>query len=286
MTITTSAAAIDGEAVRETHRHAHALREPDVIEDGNGNDAVHLYVVPNGYQLLTHDVAKYRNRPARKVGATTVRTADSFVDFVARHGEPGTTLYADDASSTIRAVLNPATHEEPGWGDHTVTLALDHTNEWRRWSDADGKWISQETFAEFVEDSLADFRTPAAAIMLEIARSFEATTKVDFESGTRSDNGQRRLSYKETVGAKAGQKGDIEIPETLTIGLRVFKGGPGFNVTARFRYRINGGNLLLSVKIDRLADLVDEAFAGTVDAVTERIRESVDDVLLVHGSTR
>jgi uncharacterized protein YfdQ (DUF2303 family) len=285
MTITTSAA-IDGEAVRETLRHSHALREPDVITDGNGNDAVRLYVVPNGYQLLAHEVAKYRDRPARKVGATTVRTADSFVDFVARHGETGTTLYADDSANAIRAVLNPATQRQPGWADHTVTLALAHTNEWKRWAAANGQWVSQETFAEFVEDSLADFRTPAAATMLEISRSFEATSKVDFESGTRLDNGQRRLAYKETVGAKAGQKGEIEVPESMTVGLRVFKGGPGFNVDVRFRYRINGGNLLLSVKIDRLADLVDEAFAGTVDAVTERIRESVDDVLLVHGSTR
>lgn len=276
----------DGDAVRAMMRHSHALREPDPIHDDNGDEVARLFVVPEGYRLHTVDLSPYRDRPKRKSGETTVKDADSFIDFVSTHGEPGTTLYADETAGTIKAVLNASTAEAPGWADHSCTLRLSHTTEWVRWANADSTWLSQEAFAEFVEESLPDFRDPTPAHMLELSRTFEATKQAEFEGGIRLDNGQRQIGYKETVAARAGRNGHLEVPETMTVGLRVYKGGPGFNVEVRLRYRINNGNLVLAVKIDRREDLIETAFAGTVETVTDRLRGSVDDLLIIHGTTR
>lgn len=273
----------DGDAVRALLQHAHALRDPEEITNSDDEIVALQWVVPEGYRLATTDLRPYLDRPARKAGAVSIVDADSFTRYVTRHGLPGTTLYADRTSGRVVAVLNADTADAPGWSDHSATLQLRHTPEWQRWSEVNGKWLTQEAFAEFVEESTPDFRTPSAAAMLEIAQTFEAKTSVDFQSGSRLDNGERQLVYKETVGAKAGHNGSLEVPSLLVIGLRPYEGGTGYNVEARLRYRITNGSLALMVKIDRIKDLIETAFADTVATLTDSL-DSVPDLLVVHGT--
>lgn len=105
-----------------------------------------------------------------------------------------------------------------------------------------------------------------------IAQSIQATTKCDFESGILLANGQRRLSYLETTTARAGGKGDLEIPAQITLGIPVFVGAEAAEqMTARFRYRITNGRLVLRYKLDRPEDAAAEAFAAIVHAVDEHV---------------
>lgn len=282
---TTSAAAIDGDGVREVMRFAHALRDPEEIMDSDGMLVAREYVVPAGYQVTTTDLRPFLSCPPRKTGSVYLTDAGSFINYVTRHGLPGTTLYASRADGRVLAILNADTQHAAGWSDHTATLQLKHTPEWARWANVNGSWLTQEAFAEFVEESTPDFRSPSAAAMLEIAQTFEAKSGVDFQSGSRLDNGERQLVYKETITAKAGQSGSLEVPSILGIGLRPYEGGKGYNLDARLRYRINGGHLSLMVKIDRLADVIETAFADTVASLTESL-DTVPDLLVVHGSRR
>ena len=81
-------------------------------------------------------------------------------------------------------------------------------------------------------------------------------------------NGQRVLRWEEEIDGKAGQKGDLKIPADLELVMAPFIGADPVLVTARFRYRINGGNLTLGVKlVDPLAAL---------DAAFRRICEQLD----------
>ena len=105
--------------------------------------------------------------------------------------------------------------------------------------------------------------------MLELAQHFRANTAVKFESSKRLANGQTKLEYREDIEAKAGTKGDITIPERISLALQPYEGGPAYNVPARFRYRIAGGELALGVILDRPRDILREAFAEVVDRVAK-----------------
>ena len=223
---------------------------------------------------LTGD--KYRTTPSRKTGTVTVRDAGSFIAYWAKHHDEGTEVWADAEQLTITAVLDA--HEADGarFGQHRAVLALRPTTTWEQWLKGSGRLMDQESFATFLEDHLPELISPDAATMLEIAQSIQAATKCDFQSGTRLTSGERRLVYTETVNAKAGARGELTIPETFTVGLRPFEGSEGWTLTARFRYRINGGALQLGYKLERAEDVKREAFA----AVLGQVADAVDSPIL------
>lgn len=219
---------------------------------------------------LTGDA--YLDTPARKTGNATVRDTASFLAYYAKHSDEGTEVYADVEQRTVTAVLDAHTADGARWAFHKVTLALRTTQAWRDWTDLSGKLMDQNAFAEHLEDHLADIRQPAAAEMLEIAQSIQAATKVDFKSSTRLNSGERQLEYVETIAAKAGHTGQLTIPETFTIGVKVFEGAElGDEITARLRYRIENNGLRIGFRLDRPEDALAAAFADVVTAIEDGV---------------
>jgi len=242
-----------------------------------GNKRLFSVVIPQGGDLHVIDVEKYlddyRDQPRRKTGRITVTEVDSFNAYVAKHATPAAEVWANVDAATVKAVINAPTADQPAWGDHQATLQLRLTDDWSHWTARDRTWLSQTDFAEHVEDHLPNFVDPAGAIMLEIAQSFRANTKVTFESSKRLANGETQLVFKEDVDAKAGRKGDMTIPESFTLGLLPFESGSPYKITARLRYRISNGDLHLSYVLNRPRDVLRDAFAGVLDvieAVTKR----------------
>ncbi len=245
---------------------------PDVIIPGE------LYTVPDsdgGVRLLDTEALGYA--PRRVMADRVLRDAESFIGYVNRHGTDRTEVYADSVKAQVVAVLDShagvdetdaylAREGRAGWQSHTVTLKLEKTPSWLAWMAADGQLMPQSVFADFIEAQAADVREPSSATMLEIAQSFHANTKVQYESGHRNDSGQVRLEYKETIEAKAGQKGNVDIPAELGLVLRPYLGGPPYSIKARFRYRIATNGVLLGFALDRPQEVLDAAFT---DVVTE-----------------
>lgn len=81
--------------------------------------------------------------------------------------------------------------------------------------------------------------------MLEIAKTLEAKTSVDFKSGVRLENGDHQIKYVSETTGRAGGNGDLEIPSTFALGIAPYMGGPSYKMPARLRYRINDGHLVL-----------------------------------------
>src|SRR5262249_34462871 len=98
--------------------------------------------------------------------------------------------------------------------------------------------------------------------------TIQGTSKVDWQAGHRLVDGQRRIGYVETNTAAAGTKGELVIPQQITIGVQVFDGADvAHAITARFRHRLEGGRLRLMSKRDRPTDAVTAAFDGAVAEV-------------------
>jgi uncharacterized protein YfdQ (DUF2303 family) len=232
-------------------------------------------LIPGGlvaFATASHieDLERYDSQPRRKRGRVTVTDTASLIAYVNKHeASDATELYAAWDPGRIEAVLNGHNPTEPGWGDHRVTLALQPTPGWQRWLASDGQLLTQTAFAEHIEDSLPEIVEPAAATMLEIAQTFQATTSVAFRSGQRLQTGETQLRYEEQTDAKAGAQGDITIPETFTIALAPWEGCDPYRVTVRLRYRIGNGDLKLAYRLDRPEDVRRAAFADITAAVAE-----------------
>lgn len=235
-----------------------------------------VYLVRDGDGgLRVIDTDAYAEVPRRDTGSRSVTDAKSFVEYVNRHAHRGTEVYAHTNTAKVIAVID--SHEgaglNPGWQKHRVSLDLEFSKAWATWAKADGQMFGQVEFADFLDDRYLDVIEPDPARMIDIARTFQAKTKVDFESGVREHSGDVKLNFVEETTAKAGQKGDIEIPSRIQLALRPYVGGPIYSIWASFRYRLHGGNVSLGFKLERPENILEAAFA---DIVTE-IREGRTD---------
>ena len=240
-------------------------------------------VADNDGGVRITDTDSYAPGPRRAAGRRIVTDAYSFVSYLDRHGNEQTEVYADKVASTVVAVLDSHTGSDKpnGWQQHTVKLELVKTIPWLAWMARDlttvgrGAWFNQEEFAEFIQERATDCIKPDSATLLELATSFQANNKVDFKSAVNTGSGQVNLGFNETITAKAGQTGNIPIPTELKLRLRPYIGGPIYNVTAQFRFRLNGGDLRLGFAIVRPQDILDAAFTDIVDEIRDGKSETV-----------
>ncbi|MEE1814249.1 DUF2303 family protein [Streptomyces sp. SP18ES09] len=236
----------------------------------------HVVRTADGFRTVDLTTPEHTGVPERKQGTTTVRDAVSFGAYFDKHADSNTEVYADAERLTVTAVLDAHTADGPRWSGHRLTLSLCKTKAWEQWIANDGRLLGQEQFAEFLEDHLPELLEPSAAEMLEIAQSIQGATKAEFQSSTRLSSGQRQFAFVETVTAKAGQKGQLTIPETFVIGLVPFEGSEGYRLTARFRYRLGReGGLTLGYKLERPGDVIRKAFADVVTAIGEQIEQPI-----------
>ena len=256
-----------------------------------------VYLVPDGEGgLSTIDTDKYAVAPRHTAAARVVTDAASFVAYVNRHALAGTEVYAHTNSSTVVAVIDSheGTDGAPGWQKHTLKLALEKSKAWLAWEAADGKLVDQQTFADFLDDRYLDVIDPAPAVLIDTARTFQAKTSVNFESGFREGSGDVTLQYVEDTKAKAGQKGDIEIPSRIQLALRPYVGGPMYSIWASFRYRLNGGNVVLGFRLERPENILEAAFADIVTEIRDgrtdkkdgtefRVHDGVGEVPIFNG---
>lgn len=250
---------------------------------------VHAVPVPKGgdVKIIDLDPEDRLEHPRRKSGTVKVQSADSLVAYVKKHGHVFSEVYADRVGKRIVGVINAGQRTfddggeaNAGWGDHRVEFDVLLTDSWREWAEHDGQMLPQSQFAEFIEDHLSDISVPAAADMLEIAQSIIATSSVNFESTKRLSTDEAQLEYRETINASAGSppggaKGTLEIPTLITLGLKPFEGAPAYAVDARFRYRINGGNLHMSYKLVEPEEKIRDAFEAVVNDVTENLTDQL-----------
>lgn len=250
----------------------HRAAEPTNLEPGK----VYAFPTSDGdIQVVDCDLDKYRDRPRRKTGTVQLHDPASLLAFVEKHSTIATEMYADVKKVKVTAVLN--SHEgsdeslDPGlagWSDHRAEFRLEPTVAWEAWRAHDQAWLDQTAFAEFIEDHMSDIATPDAATMLEVAQSISAKTKASFQSSKRLSNGQTSIEYREEIDGKAGEAGHLQIPTDIVLAITPFEGVPTYEVKARFRYRINKNQLVLSYKLLEPERITRHAFDAVVETIS------------------
>lgn len=233
-------------------------------------DAEQLYsrTVPAGAHHEIIDLEQHLPGPRRARGNVSPQTVDDLARYVQRHDNSAeTTLWVDEDGHGVTAVLNDHPAGGAAWGDHRAVLKLRLTPEWQRWTALDGKLIDQEQFAEHIELGLPEIVSPDGATMLEIAQSIEGSKSADFKSGHRLQDGNVAIEYVETTSARAGQKGELDIPAKFRLAIAPFLGEEPVELQARFRYRIVSGGLRLGYLLER-PELV---IRQSIDDITQRL---------------
>lgn len=259
-----------------------AAAEPKPIGD---EGRFFVAVLPENQQHFVIDLESERDhlreRPRRKTGTYYVRDATSLLLYLAKHAaQDDTELWADATRLTVTGVINGHAPTQAGHGDHRVVMTLTHTPAWKAWTEHDRKMLGQVDFAEHVEDRLIDIVTPPAADMLELVQTFTAKRGLAFESGKSLSTGQVQLEYRETLEAKAGHKGRLDIPQRFSLALAPFVGSEPVPMTARLRYRITEGELRLGFYLDRPEDVIRAAFDDVISGI-----DANTTAPLFHGST-
>lgn len=249
-------------------------------------EAGEVLAVPDGHGgIKVIDTDEWGERPRHKRARRALTDAKSFVDYVNRHKTADTEVYAHTLSSSVVAVLDSHGQSDgvelyglAGWQAHKAELRLEHTKSWLAWAARDlgtneRAWFDQAEFAEFIEANALDVTRPEHGTLIDIATTFEAKQKADFSAAVDRESGAVKFEYSETVGAKAGQKGDLTVPREIELALRPYVGGPVYKVVASFRYRAGAQGLRLGYALQRPEVILEHAFA---DIVTE-IRDGRHD---------
>lgn len=232
---------------------------------------VYAFSTPGGVQRVDLTGEEYKDQPSRKTGTTVVRDSAAFLAYYGKHHDANTEVYSDVEGLSVTAVLDANTADSARWGGHRLTLGLRTTKAWREWTGSSGKLMTQDDFAEFLEAHLPDLVDPDAATMLEIAQSIKASTKGQFESGSRLQSGARRLVFTEETTAKAGSRGQLDIPEVFKIAVVPFEGAIRYSVNARLKYRINRNELTIGYLLEQPEERVAAAFEEVVGLIAEGV---------------
>jgi len=253
---------------------------PQAVPEGN----TPYVVVPEGCkaQAMPELVWNEHNpHPQRIKQQVKVLDPGSFVSYFQAFSDANSRIFAHEPTVSVKAILDYHAAGEgnaPRWGSHTVTLDLQKSEEWLRWTGSNNKQFTQQAFAEFLEQNAIDVVKPGPAAIMDVASDLQATTEVEFGSAVRQNDGQVRFKYTETTKSSVGAE-QLKVPDQFTLSLPVFVGGADIPMQALLRFRVKEGHLVIWYTLVRPEEVIRAAFIAA--------RQQIGDALgvtIINGS--
>jgi uncharacterized protein YfdQ (DUF2303 family) len=235
----------------------------------------------------------YRSIPLYREGIANLSDLKSFVEYTNTFKEDGSAVFADD-ERTAPSIVTVFDYHRPGdggqrFGRHRATHAMPLSDEWQAWHAYNGKSLTMQNFARFLEDHIVDV-LPSGLIQLsaEQERFVDALGGVDriaepaklmelatglriFEAGevaqaTNLQSGEGEIVMRSQHNDASG--GKLVVPSMFVIAVPVFKSGPSYQIIVRLRYRKDGG-ITFIYELWRDDLVFDHAFNEAVETVRE-----------------
>lgn len=258
---------------------AREMKQPiEIISEPSGN-LKRVALPPNWTLVEKDDDAKLLTQPRRKMAKVRLHDADSFIDYIKRHGSmTDSTIWcvADYKAGKVSflGILNDHGEEEAkaAWRDHRANFTPEFSEEWVRWTGKNTQAFSQAEFASFIEDNLKDIasteNSPTGAQMLEMALTFEANQDMRFKSAIRLQNGGVQMSFVQDDDAQTLQK--MSVFDRFSLGFPVFWNGDAYRVDARLRYRVRDGKLFFWFELIRQDKVLEAATQTLIAQIREK----------------
>lgn len=233
-------------------------------------------------------IETYRQAPARKRGLAIVDTLDSLIGLTNRHKTADSAIFAKAQwpEPSLTAVIDY--HKIDGvadWGQHRLVYRFPITDEFKAWTNNNGKAMDQGEFAQFMEDHAAELTAPydqerndyerlfkctfaTPNVLIDLARSLEIHVNHQVKQGIRLQTGESVVEFKEE---HANGKGEpVTIPGVFMVAVPAFIGGQPVRIPARLRYRLSSGNIKWSYHLYRPAEWLREMVQADMAAAAEK----------------
>lgn len=249
-------------------------------------DILH-FAVPKAFDVKEFDTEKLLPNPRRLKLKPEFADADSFLRYVARHGTASTVAWCKFNPQTFdlsfTAVLDDHAPGVAGWRSHVAKFEPDMSAEWKAWKAKDKQAFPQVNFAEWIQEHEDDITSTGASVptslqMLEMATNFVMNEERQLKSAIRLQSGGTRLTY--VADPDQGTTEAMQMFEKFAIGIPVFHGGQPWGITARLKYRNNGGKLSFHYELIR----ADRVHDGAAKELIQQIRDGLGGVPLLMGS--
>jgi uncharacterized protein YfdQ (DUF2303 family) len=260
---------------QSTVRDIEALVRSSTVHVPESSGAeVGFVVIPDGHTLK--DIEHLGKSPRRIRERLEFNTVESLIDYMKAWATDRSVIFANDKSRALAAVIDYHKKDTmPAWADHRASYTAKFSRELLAWQGNDGKPMPQIAFAEFIEDRIADVVEPKGADLLERALKLQFITKGVFGSAVRLQSGEFQLTWSEEQ-----EKGTVELPEKIAIGIPLFHNGKSYKIPVRLRYRLGEGKVTFTYKLVDIEAAIEHAFADVV----RQVRESLPTVGIFQGA--
>lgn len=228
-------------------------------------------IIPENYKLA--DCERLLPKPIRKRGLAVFTDAKSFTRYVNEHKIDSSRIFAQETPKVSFSAILDFHGKDASWGDHIAKFSPEFSPQWLRWTAAMGKPMTQATFAEFIERSVADIKTPQGGVVLEIAENLTAKCDVRFDQKMGVKDGKTRLVFEEDItvtgGGKSISTGSLELPRAITACIPMFVGSPLTEIQWRVRPAVRDRQLVFTIECPYLADITEIQFSALMDSIRD-----------------
>jgi uncharacterized protein YfdQ (DUF2303 family) len=241
-------------------------------------------------ESVAHLLDFYRTIPERKVGQATAQTFESFCELVNRHKTEHSAIFADAdwKKPSFTAVIDYHQSVNGGNADngkHRVHYAFPLSEEWKVWNKFDGQKMSQEEFAYFLEDRVAelssptdeeriryerDFATTVAtpAKLIELSRGLQVNIASKVKTAHTLASGEGQIVWEESHQDASGQP--VKVPGMFVLSIAPFFMGEKMRIPVRLRYRPAAGSITWMYQLYRPDQFVTEHVRATLFEAKDR----------------
>jgi uncharacterized protein YfdQ (DUF2303 family) len=237
------------------------LIAPQAKPDGTGS----YVIIPEGMKV--HNISDERYIPDHIRQSVQMINPTSLSAYVKAYKDKdgATTIFADPHRQNIAAILNYHTPDKANRIDHNATLVVQFDPIYHAWQKLDGIWIDQVDFARFLEEHAGEITAPDPAQIIEIARSLEVSTQIEFKKAVNLSNDTVQLNFVQQDSTRTA--GSFEIPKAVTISTPVYFGGAPQEIKFFFRYSAKNGGLKFKLDMFRKSYIERDAFLGIASTV-------------------
>ena len=206
-----------------------------------------------------------QDNPSRRKGTAELSELDSFIAHINRYKQESTNVWANAYAASMVVVYNDhpegADPSKAGWRDHRATYSCPLSPEWEAWTSNANEPMTQDVFAEWLDERMDDLATPAdgkgptPVEMLEMARNLQIYTQGVFTKKIDPATGQYSMVCKEEHTSES-----TKIPRSFACALRIFDGGAKYLVEMRVQFKLLRGAPVFSYAVHRAKELQADAF--------------------------
>lgn len=214
---------------------------------------------------------KWMAHPLRTQANTKLATQQDFVAYLKKHCV-SPAIFADRKALKFHAIM--AYHNDvPEWLDHQATLVHERSQQLSTWVAKANVYMSQEAFAEFLDENLNDIMTPTPASVLDFVECLQCTRKETFRSAIKQTTGETSFVWTKENQAQES----ASILEDFTLGIPVWHRGEAIAIGARLYHRISEvegkAKLTFKYRLEHLERIIDKLWDEQIAALRTELAD-------------